>query len=270
MLTFNDILRAESIDPSVVRLLRHQDGRLRRGAIYAAWKRRDGAFEAYQRIQRRDRFRVGDLLASFVVTLDSSTLLAGLYAVRAAAVCPEGTVDPLLGTDASGFQLYELEYDERLSPYEGRLRIEWGAGTRAWVQRASKREKPVTEIRDDYLPWPGFEKFIWDTDDLDGLYPNWAEILQTVKGVYLLVDKGSGRSYVGSATGLDNLYGRLMSYANGGSGGNVELQAAGTRNYQVSLLEAVPMPTSDERILDMETAWKQKLLSRRPFGLNAN
>jgi hypothetical protein len=269
MLTLNDVLRAESIDPAQVRLLRHQDGRLQRCAIYAAWRRRDSSFESYQRIQRRDRFNVGDLLASFVVTPEGATLFVGLYAVRAVRVLPEGQVMPLLGFDESGEHQYDLEHDARMERYEGKLRIEWGLGTRAWVQGASRNEKPVTEIRDDYRPWPGFEKFLWDTDDLSGLYPSWAEILTHVKGVYLLVDKESGKQYVGSATGADSLYGRLMMYARGGTGGNVELARLGPHNYQVSLLEAVPMPTSDERIIEMETIWKAKLLSR-PFGLNAN
>ncbi len=269
MLTFNDVLRAEGIDPTIVRLLRHQDARLPRGAIYAAWLRHDGTFESYQSVQGRARFGVGDFLASFVVTPDTATLFVGLYSVRAAGVCPEGQLDPLLGTDVSGLHLYELEHDERLRSYESRLRIEWGLGTRAWTQQARTNEKRVIEIRDDYRPWPGFEKFVWETDNLESLYPNWIETLSTVKGVYLLIDKESGKQYVGSATGAESLYGRLMSYARGGDGGNVELRRLGHRNYQVSLLEAVPMPTADERIIDMESNWKQKLLSRS-FGLNAN
>jgi hypothetical protein len=40
-------------------------------------------------------------------------------------------------------------------------------------------------------------------------------------------------------------------------------------DYQVSVLEVASSSTSTALLLQMETRWKQKLLSRQ-FGLNAN
>ena len=54
MITFNDVLRSAGVDPSVVRLARHQDTRARGRSIYAIWKSPDGPepVEQYQAIQK--------------------------------------------------------------------------------------------------------------------------------------------------------------------------------------------------------------------------
>jgi hypothetical protein len=103
--------------------------------------------------------------------------------------------------------------------------------------------------------------------------PNgWQQVLRSVKGVYLLVDVESGTQYVGSAKGADSLWGRWMSYTDGGDGGDLGIRAAarqGRRNYQVSVLEVVDENTPDDTIERIESYWKNKLLSSR-FGLNLN
>lgn len=103
--------------------------------------------------------------------------------------------------------------------------------------------------------------------------PNgWQQVLRSVKGVYLLIDVESGQQYVGSAKGAESLLGRWMSYADGGDGGDVGLEAAartGRRHYQVSVLEVVDENTPDDTIERIESYWKNKLLTRQ-FGLNRN
>ncbi len=58
MLTFNDLLALEGVDPSQVRLVRHQDNRLRPGRLYEAWRNNRDAFEDYQSVQSKNRFPV--------------------------------------------------------------------------------------------------------------------------------------------------------------------------------------------------------------------
>lgn len=94
----------------------------------------------------------------------------------------------------------------------------------------------------------------------------WQEVLKSVKGVYLLVCKETGKQYVGSAKGEESLWGRFLDYARTGHGGNVELRQRGSRQYRVTVLEVVNSDTGIERV---EEAWKQKLMSRK-FGLNKN
>ena len=273
MLTFNDLLVLEGIDPATVRLVRHQDGRLGAGRLYESWRKDRAAFEDYQRVQSRNVFRVGDRLASFVVTEAAKTVFVGLYRVDGVDTAPPGSIDALLNQDTSGQFRYDLHLLDELAGYQDMAVIDWGAGVRSWVQRAAKQPKRVVEIAHQYEPrFPGFRVFTRSVDELHSLPSGWQQVLRSVKGVYLLVDVDSGQQYVGSAKGADSLLGRWMNYADGGDGGDVALKAAarhGRRTYQVSVLEVVDENTPDQTIEQIESHWKNKLLSRR-FGLNRN
>jgi hypothetical protein len=273
VLTFNDLLVLGGIDPAQVRLVRHQDNRLPPGRLYEAWRNNRDAFEDYQSVQSKNRFPVGDLLASFVVTEARKTVFVGLYSVAGVDTLPAGSVDVLVRHDTSGHFKYDLQLSDHLADYRDRVVIEWGAGVRSWVQRAGNQAKPVIEIAEQYEPrFPGFREFVRSIDDVPTLPNGWQQVLRSVKGVYLLVDVESGQQYVGSAKGADSLLGRWMSYTEGSDGGDVGLKAAagkGRRSYQVSVLEIVDENTPDNTIERIESHWKGKLLSRQ-FGLNRN
>lgn len=270
MLTFNAILRHEGIDPKRVLLVRHQDTRPGRTTPYNLWRAGDGSLERYQQIQSRNVFAVGHLLATFVATPAKDTLFIGLYRVEGVGIVPPNTIDP--GTQAAppdGCNFYDIHRDERLSEYAGHLVIDWGQGFLSWVQHAAPkagREKAVLAIRADIReePFPGFSHFRWNIDEITAVPLTWQSVLKSVKGVYLLVDKETGKQYVGSAKGEESLWGRFQDYAANGHGGNVELRRLGRRPYQVTVLEVVNSDTGIERT---EEAWKRKLLSRE-FGLN--
>jgi hypothetical protein len=273
MLTFNDLLALEHVDVARVRLVRHQDRRLAPGRLYEAWRNDRASFDSYQAVQARAVFGVGDLLASFVVTEAGKTVFVGMYAVDAVDTCPDGAVDALLKHDISGQVAYQLQHVDHLAGYVDRVVIDWGAGTRSWVQRAANQAKPVVEIAEQYEPkFPGFRAFTRLVDDVPALPAGWQQVLRSVKGVYLLVDVESGHQYVGSAKGADSLFGRWMDYAAAGHGGDVALKAAaagGRRTYQVSVLEVVDANVPDDTIEQIESYWKTKLLTRS-FGLNRN
>jgi hypothetical protein len=208
-------------------------------------------------------------LASFVVTPRprQETLFIGLFAVRAAGEAKPDAVDPIFGNDVSGFPSYKITSQPHLAEYVGRLTIDWGLAHRAWHQLAARNEKPVLSISDQTEPpFPGFDTFYCDIDALDDLYVSWKEVLRSVKGVYLLIDKETGEGYVGSATGADSLWGRFREYADTGHGGNVELRKRGRRPYRACVLQ---IGDDDINILRAEVAWKTKLMTRQ-FGLNSN
>lgn len=273
MLTFNDLLTLGGVDVAQVRLVRHQDNRLRPGRLYEAWRNNRDVFEDYQSVQRRNRFLIGDLLASFVVTEARKTVFIGLYRVAGVDTLPAGSIDVLVRHDTSGHFKYDLQLIGELADYRDRVVIEWGGAARSWVQRAANQAKPVIEIAEQYEPkFPGFREFVRPIDDVPTLPNGWQQVLRSVKGVYLLVDVESGQQYVGSAKGTDSLLGRWMSYTDGSDGGDIGLKAAarkGRRNYQVSVLEVVDENTPDDTIERIESFWKNKLLSRQ-FGLNRN
>ena len=274
MITFNDILEVEGIDPKSVRLVRHLDTARRGTTIYAAWRSPNGRklVEAYQQIQGKSVFKVGDFIASFVVTPRprSETLLLGLYRVKAVGRCQKGARDPIFGNDVSGMNRYNLVYDDRLRTYEERLSIDWGPGARAWCQRAARRPKAIQALgnRED-PPFPGFRELSIGVDEVMGLYVTWQERLREVKGIYVLVDKATGKQYVGSAKGEESLLARFMAYAQTGHGGNVELKRRAPAKYQIGILEVVNLQYPDHRIEAIEAAWK-RILQTREFGLNRN
>jgi hypothetical protein len=274
VITFNDVLRSAGMDPGKVRLARHQDTRARGRSIYAIWKSPDGPelVEQYQAIQKYDRFEVGGFVASFVVTPPprSETLFIGLYVVLARGECAAGSREPFTGIDVTGLYRYEMAYDDRLDEYKERLVVDWGPGTRSWVQLASRQPKPVRALRDQQEPpFPGFSRFCVDVHDVPGIYPSWQERLREVKGVYVLVDKKTGQQYVGSAKGEESLWGRFSEYARTGHGGNVELKHRKEARYQVGVLQVVDLSLPDHSIEEIESWWKRKLMTRE-HGLNRN
>jgi GIY-YIG catalytic domain len=270
MLTFNSILEHEHIDPRNVRLVRHQDNRAASASRtpYNLWRAREGGLELYQRIQKRKVFEIGGFLASFVVTPAEETLFIGLYRVDSIGVAPPGTIDPVLQADRAGLHLYEISQEEKLSEYAGHVIVAWGGGHRAWLQLAHRQDKQFLEIRKELReePFPGFTNFCWDIDAITAIPLTWQSVLKSVKGVYLLVCKETGKQYIGSAKGEQNLWARFLDYKTTGHGGNIELRACGRKQYQVTVLEVV---NSDEGIERVEGAWKRKLMSRE-FGLNRN
>ena len=112
MLTFNTILRSEGVDPTKVRLVRHQDNRAIVSCTpYNLWRAGDGRLELYQRIQRREVFEIGSTLASFVATPADETLFVGLYHVDGIGVAPPAPLTPSSKLNALVFTF--TTYSER-------------------------------------------------------------------------------------------------------------------------------------------------------------
>ena len=98
----------------------------------------DGRFEKYQRIQRKERFKSTDWVIAFVATPLDETLFVGVYRVRGIGKVPPNTIDPCRGHDVEGLFLYDLELDDALREYAGRIVVDWGTGFRSWVQRPDR------------------------------------------------------------------------------------------------------------------------------------
>jgi hypothetical protein len=275
-LRFNALLAQGDIAPAAVRLLRHQDSRSAKGRTpYELWRDDRPAFEFYQEAQsfgNRSKLR-GDYWASFVVTPSAETLLAGFYGCRYIGVNDVDRMWPhAAGTDPAGTcDTYELTLDERLSDLTGRLVIAWGDAERAWIQRADNQNKIVLQIREAFREpeFPGFARFISPLSKIEGLPVAWIAALSSSRGVYLLTCPKTREQYVGSATGGEGFYGRWLSYARDGHGGNVGLKSRDPSDYQVSILEVAGSAATPEDIIAMEVLCKRKLQSRE-MGLNKN
>lgn len=106
---------------------------------------------------------------------------------------------------------------------------------------------------------------------------SWFGALSNIKGIYFICDRKTGKGYVGSATGDSGIWQRWEAYSNNGHGGNKELRdilknngSNYRHNFQYSILEIADSHTSDEQIIKRESHWKDVLMTRVPFGYNAN
>ncbi|MDO8973827.1 GIY-YIG nuclease family protein [Reyranella sp.] len=273
---FNTILQQEGIDPATVRLLRHQDTRSTTlHTPYELWRDSATSFDAYQSVQsihNRSKFKL-PLWASFVADPRGATLFVGLYSAKYVGLSEMDLPRPhTLGVDKAGdFDLYELQLQAALGDLIGKLYVDWGAGTRAWVQRAKDRNKPVVEIRTAFREdeFPGFSKFLKPLSEIPALPKSWIDQLSKTRGVYLLSCPKTKEQYVGSATGDDGFWGRWQSYAQTGHGGNEGLKIREASDYRVSILETAGNQLSRDDIIALEQLWKAKLQSRE-MGLNKN
>jgi hypothetical protein len=275
-LSFNLLLSNAGLDPKEVSLLRHQDGRARRGrSIYQLWRDDRAVFEDYQSRQRRGaklKFN-RPLWASFVAAPDGETLFAGLYRIGAPHASDADWQAPHSGeiVPAGADHVFPFERLNALSEFVGLLTVDWGGGARSWVQRADRRDKPVLELRRTLKEpeFPGYSAFFAQLSELDALPPSWSVALGASRGIYLLTCPRTAEQYVGAALGVDGFLGRWLAYARSGHGGNVGLKIRDPSDYRVSILEVAGSGASAEDILAMEALWKSKLQSRE-MGLNRN
>ncbi len=211
--------------------------------------------------------------ASFVGTPDGATMFAGMYAAKYNGRLAQDTPWPHAdGIDRAGScDVYDLRLDHRLADMEGKLFIEWGAGERAWVQRADRQNKAIIELRAEFKEqeFPGFLNLMGPLSKVEGFPKTWIAILKNATGVYLLTCPKTKEQYVGSAYGTEGFWHRWMDYVRTGHGGNVALKSREPSDYQVSILEVAGSNDDVDDILRMESRWKRKLQSKE-MGLTRN
>ncbi len=270
----NSILIEAGLNVADVRLLRHKDRRAARGRTpYELWRDNRTQFDLYQSIHgfdKRPKLK-GRYWASFLGTPTEETLFIGLYAVGGRRPLEQDSPHPHMdGLDKAGsVDFYDLTLEKALGDLIGKLFIEWGPGERAWIQRADRRNKPITELRTSFKEpdFPGFLYFVKALSELDKLPKGWITALQSCSGVYLLTCPKTKEQYVGSATGGEGFWGRWQDYAQTGHGGNLGLKSREPSDYQVSILEVAGTASTKEDIIGMEERWKSKLQSKE-MGLN--
>lgn len=281
ILSFSDVLRKVGLDPAKVKLIRHAmtDDYFR--ACYQANKVRE-----YTCHQKANFSKGYDF---WVVFISDSGTFAKLHSMYRAGdsvpdtkdMIPEG----LPQCEADRFQgnsaYYHLEPVDYLKEYEGKLIIDWGSSTRMWHQKGTT-EKPIISLQsNDKKVFSGYEDLILSYDQLKeiienpSIYEAWTTALSSVYAIYLIVDRKSGRQYVGSAYGEDGLWGRWSCYVKTQHGNNKlmkELLSACPERYhefQFSILQILPKTVTLEEVVETESLFKRKLLSAR-FGMNDN
>lgn len=198
-------------------------------------------------------------------------------------------------------QLVEAD-DEVTSDYKqylGRLIITWKDRNTRNVRMKSIEniekltvrtilEQPYDKIA---LKFPGYKNVTVSYSELKNKLQNsteWQSYLKARKGIYLITDTNNGKLYVGSAYGKDGVFGRWKTYMESGFDKN-ELEngkypnkkfqeivkdkkkgiAYIQKNFHYTLLETFTDEISDEDIINRESWWKERLLTKE-FGYNAN
>lgn len=272
----NTILETNNINPKDVRLIRHKDTSAKKGRNpYELWTDDRTQFEYYQSIQspsNRKKFS-SQYWAVFIADYEGKNMFAGLYSATYLGLNEKDLPMPHNDRiDSRGTaDIYDLQIQDVMQEYIGRLFIDWGAGHLAWVQHAAKRNKIITELREKYKEpvFPGFLKFIQPLSKINSIPSTWKMMLKSVKGVYLLTCPKTKELYIGSATGENGFWQRWEDYIATGHGGNKVLKERGESDYQISILEVAGTSATTRDILCIEGLWQRKLQSNK-MGLNDN
>jgi hypothetical protein len=275
-----DFLKVFGFDDQLKsKLVRHQDARYDINSLI-----RDGWFDLYQSLQARPVFKDCEQIISFVGDGSGRARFVGVYRVLKQEASSKSKVPancPYQEWGVTSKFHYELERRSEFANIEGRLVINW-SGELAWHQHLKNR--PVIEmfpkgrILDQFTDYLDFSL---SYNQLTSLVANakshrdWVTSLSAVAGVYLILAQATGQQYVGSAYGLEGIWGRWLQYASNGHGGNKMLRelldSDGTypKAFLFSILQVLPKTTAPSEVIRWESLYKAKLGSRAT-GLNMN
>ena len=249
LLRFSDLLVRANIAPEKTLLIRHT---LSNKVFKKCYDENESMIMTFTREQDCGFSNGFDYWAVFVSDHGTMSKFYGLFRVGESVpntkeLKPAGyeAVDPNSFQGNRAF--YELERVESLKAYENRLIIEWGNNVRNWFQKGTN-EKGIIAIQSDEM-FSGYEEVILSFQELEKIignptiYKDWYTALSSVYAVYLIVDKKSGKQYVGSAYGDNGLWGRWSEYVRTKHGKNEELEKLlredpeGYRNFQFTILQ---------------------------------
>ena len=168
---------------------------------------------------------------------------------------------------------FDLILTEKLADLKGKLITHWH-GERSWSRWAEDNTFRVKAILEESVldkGMPHWDELRVSWRELANLPRSWIDELKRWRGTYLIYDAKDGRSYVGSAYGEENLYGRWSNYAASGDGGNKKLKRRQPDTFQFSILQIVSPTLERDEVIQIESKWKERLHTRHPkFGLNIN
>ncbi len=253
----------------------------------------DAIFSFYQSVQVENKFDGHKYILSFVASKERKTIFRGVFEVFGKEKLATSHFEKLSLTRelvkhyeklVGTFDFYYLTKVPILTDLIGRLVIDWGGGELAWFQKYNKQKpKNILEI----LPAGYFKEFTNYRDisltrsELEYLFANnsgnsvWQIKLESVDGIYLIINENTGDQYIGSASGVSGIWGRWETYSKDPTGGNERLiekmkqERLFYKAFRYSILEVFPKNLKKDEITRIESLYKQKLGSRA-FGLNAN
>jgi hypothetical protein len=162
-------------------------------------------------------------LIAFMGETGTRSRFVGVYEVRGVSTDVPSYPDPYPFPEMGvGKYYYDTAKLDGFADLEDRLVVDWGGGTRSWVQWLDpKKPKPIIELlpKGHVRGFPGYDEVLLEFQVLKAMvdHPDanriWHRALSAVAGVYLVTDTVGGEQYVGSAYGQEGILGRWRTYA---------------------------------------------------------
>jgi len=250
-----------------VKVLRHKDSKADLWHLY-----RNRKFNKYQNHQSWDVFGNARYIISFIAEGNRYAKFVGVWEVLSKNKNAK---------NGFRYKTRELSCFESL---KGRLIVLWGEGTRSWAQWLHRQgNKEIAELLpvNYIMHFPDYYDVKLSYDQLATIVNNpephreWQRKLTSVSGVYLILDKKTGKQYIGSAYGKGGIWGRWRTYAKNPAGGNKLLKDLLNEHpnrynhFQFSIIRVLEHSSTKDDVMSQESILKEKLGSRA-FGLNSN
>ena len=293
-MNLKDLLLGKNIDPQHVLVLRHRplEPGLNRVLPWLAAESPD-VFNAYQQTQTKrveQAMKRAEYVAAFIGHEPGKALFVGLYSVKGRKpITPkeywqisenvelksfghEGFTEE---SSRSSILWFDLVLTDFCAHWKGKLIVRWPPLDRNWYRWAHKpnNEMPVHAILEESAldaAMPEWDAIDLTWDELCVVPKQWKSRLSEWRGIYYIFDTSDGKGYVGSAYGESNLLGRWSGYAASGHGGNRMLRQRDPRNFRFTILQRVSPDMEAHDVIRLESSWKQRLHTRKPYGLNDN
>lgn len=291
-LTLNELIRLSSIETRDVLVFRHRPNEPPLNRVFN-WlvAGRPDLFDCYQSnhgARTEAALARAKYVASFIRHTPGTALFAGFYeVVSSRRMDVEECMNrpghrELMSLGMTGIKATEgrdtvIEFTMPLTAWHedwrGRLIIRWPGLERSWYRWADRNEFIVAAIAEESLlrpAMPAWEELALAWNELAVLPATWRTALSHWRGIYLIIDQSDGRQYVGSAYGAENILQRWTEYSRSGHGGNKLLRRRDPANFRFAILQRVSPDLPDGEVIRIERAWKDRLRTRAPHGLNDN
>ena len=267
MITIQELLFNRKLDKTArIKLVRHKDPDY---DLYDMYRNNREGFLAYQSTQANPIFHDVDYIVTFIGEEGTSSRFIGVFQIFSEQA-----------DNLTGKYSYDIQEVSGFEDLKERIIIKWKnpIAYHQWI----KNEMEVIEIQrglDDMI-FTDYFSFILDFRQLkeiiNGEYKDWKNMLSVTKGVYLITDSTTGKLYVGSAYGMDGIWGRWSDYVKtNGHGGNKSLKelVASDKdyayNFRFSILMLLPSNVTSKEAILKEQLFKKKL-GTNSFGLTNN
>lgn len=274
----------DNADKKRIRLIRHKDNRKEKtidgkkysNSLFDLYLYEHDVFLSYQSEQVKKRFKDVDYIVSFIGEEGISSRFVGVF--KNNGVLKE--IEDYNGEVQAKFDFSELDGFKLLKE---RVVIDWNNPV-SWLQGFNNK-MPVIRIdrglQENNIPvFTSFEDVVLNYNQLKMIFKSnnkeWKAKLESCNCIYLILDKLTGKQYVGSTYNTKGIWGRWEEYANTGHGEDKDLEELinndatyAQKYFQWCILETLPLKILQEHAIDRESLYKRKF-GTREFGYNNN